>query len=73
MKSPDSSAAIALHCLDLLATVAAIIAVAVVTGSTSNLMAIEQVEPSRLKPRLCPARLPVGKRWQQKIIGLSQR
>jgi hypothetical protein len=56
MKSPDSSVAIALHCLDLFATVAAIIAAAVVTGSTSNLMAIEQAEaPSRLnKPRLCP-------------------
>ncbi|MEO1068595.1 MAG: hypothetical protein AAFW95_05670 [Cyanobacteria bacterium J06638_6] len=74
MKSPDSSVAIALHCLDLLATVAAIIAAAVVTGSTTNPMAIEQAEvPSRFKTRLCSAKLPAGKRWHQKIIGLCQR
>ncbi|MGB3138693.1 MAG: hypothetical protein WBB18_17920 [Nodosilinea sp.] len=69
MKTQDSSVAIALHGLDLLATTAAIIAAALVMGSNSRLVAVEQTEATfRLKARLCPAR-SVANSFRGRAIG----
>jgi hypothetical protein len=50
MKPQDPRVAIALHRLDLLATVAAVLAAATFVGSVSTLIAIEQAATSSQAP-----------------------
>lgn len=50
MKFQDPSAAIALHRLELLATVAAVLAAATFVGSATTLIAIEQADTAPQGP-----------------------
>ncbi len=50
MKFQDPSAAIALHRLELLATVAAVVAAATFVSATTTLIAIEQAETAPQGP-----------------------